>query len=44
MPAAIENQVKNNVINQLFSGKSRDKIAADNGIGAGTSATTVLRK
>ena len=36
MPAAIENQVKDNAFNQWFSGESRDKIAADNGIVAGT--------
>jgi transposase len=36
MPAAIDTQVKNQVIDQWPSGDSRDKIAADNGIGAGT--------
>ncbi|PWU81427.1 MAG: hypothetical protein DLM72_07075, partial [Candidatus Nitrosopolaris wilkensis] len=36
MPAAIEHQVKDKVINQWLSGETRDKIAADNGIGAGT--------
>ncbi len=36
MPAAIDTQVKNQVINQWLSGDSRDRIAADNGIGAGT--------
>jgi hypothetical protein len=36
MPSAIDTQVKNQVIDQWLSGDSRDKIAADNGIGAGT--------
>ena len=36
MPAAIDSQVKKQVINQWLSGDSRDRIAADNGIGAGT--------
>jgi hypothetical protein len=36
MPAAIDIQVKKQVINQWLSGDSRDRIAADNGIGAGT--------
>jgi transposase len=36
MPAAIDTQVKRRVINQWVSGDSRDKIAADNKIGAGT--------
>ena len=36
MPAAIDAQVKKQVINQWLSGDSRDRIAADNGIGAGT--------
>jgi transposase len=36
MPAAIETNVKTNVIKQWLSGDSRDRIAADNGIGAGT--------
>ena len=36
MPAAIDTQVKRRVINQWVSGDSRDKIAADNDIGAGT--------
>ena len=36
MPAAIDTQVKKQVINQWLSGDSRDRIAADNGIGAGT--------
>ena len=35
MPAAIDSQVKKQVINQWLSGDSRDRIAADNGIGAG---------
>ena len=36
MPATIENQVKDKVINQWFSCESRDKIATDNGSVAGT--------
>jgi hypothetical protein len=36
MPAAIDTQVKKQVIKQWLSGDSRDKIAADNEIGAGT--------
>jgi len=36
MPAAIDAQVKKQVINQWLSGDSRDRIAADNDIGAGT--------
>ena len=36
MPSAIDSQVKKHVINQWLSGDSRDRIAADNGIGAGT--------
>jgi hypothetical protein len=36
MPAAIGSQVKKQVINQWLSGDSRDRIAADNDIGAGT--------
>ena len=36
MPAAIDSQVKKQVINQWLSGDSRDRIAADNEIGAGT--------
>ena len=36
MPAAIDTQVKKQVINQWLAGESRDRIAADNAIGAGT--------
>jgi hypothetical protein len=36
MPAAIDNSVKTNVIRQWLDGDTRDKIAADNRIGAGT--------
>jgi len=36
MPAAIDTRVKKQVINQWLSGDSRDRIAADNNIGAGT--------
>ena len=36
MPAAIDTQVKKQVIKKWLSGDSRDRIAADNDIGAGT--------
>jgi hypothetical protein len=36
MPAAIDAQVKKQVIKQWLAGDSRDRIAADNNIGAGT--------
>jgi 5'-3' exonuclease len=36
MPSAIDSKIKTHVINQWLSGDSRDKIADDNGIGAGT--------
>ena len=36
MPAAIESTIKQRVIAQYLQGASRDKIAADNGIGPGT--------
>jgi hypothetical protein len=36
MPAAIDTQIKKHVVNQWLSGGSRDRIAADNNIGAGT--------
>jgi hypothetical protein len=36
MPAAIDPAIRKQVINQWLSGDSRDRIAADNGIGAGT--------
>ena len=36
MPAAIDPVIKKQVVNQWLSGDSRDRIAADNGIGAGT--------
>jgi 5'-3' exonuclease len=36
MPAAIDTEVKKKVINQWLIGDTRDKIAADNKIGAGT--------
>ena len=36
MPAAIDTQVKKQVINQWLTGDSRDRIAADYNIGAGT--------
>lgn len=36
MPAAIDPVIKKQVIKQWLSGDSRDRIAANNGIGAGT--------
>jgi hypothetical protein len=36
MPAAIDTEVKRRVVNQWLSGDTRDRIAADNRIGAGT--------
>ena len=36
MPAAIDPVIKKQVVNQWLSGDSRDRIAVDNGIGAGT--------
>src|SRR5215831_16791730 len=36
MPAAIDPIIKKQVVNQWLSGDSRDRIAADNGIGTGT--------
>lgn len=36
MPAAVKNEIKTNVIRQSLDGDTRDKIAYDNGIGAGT--------
>jgi hypothetical protein len=36
MPAAIDNSIKTHVIKQWLDGNTRDKIAADNHIGAGT--------
>src|SRR5438552_12417894 len=36
MPAAIDTQIKKQVVNQWLAGNSRDRIAADNNIGAGT--------
>ena len=36
MPTAIENEIKTNVIKQWLDGETRDKIASDNQIGAGT--------
>jgi hypothetical protein len=36
MPAAIDQAIKKQVIAQYLQGVSRDRIAADNGIGAGT--------
>ena len=36
MPMVIESAIKKQVFRQWISGDSRDKIAADHGIGAGT--------
>jgi hypothetical protein len=42
MPAAIDTQVKKQVINQWLSRDSRKRIAADNGIGAGTVSNIII--
>jgi hypothetical protein len=42
MPAAIDSHVKKQVITQWLSGDSRDKIATDNGIGAGTVSNIII--
>jgi hypothetical protein len=36
MPSAIDSMIKKQVVNQWIVGDSRDRIAADNDIGAGT--------
>ena len=36
MPSSIDTQIKKQVINQWLSGDSRDRIAANNNIGAST--------
>ena len=41
MPAAIDTHVKKQVVNQWLSGDCRDRIAADNHIGAGTVSNIV---
>lgn len=41
MPAAIDRQIKKQVIIQWLSGDSRDRIAADNAIGAGTASNII---
>ncbi len=41
MPAAIKNDIKTNVIKEWLSGNARDKIAADNQIGAGTVSSII---
>ena len=41
MPSAIDSQIKKQVINQWLAGQSRDRIAADNDIGAGTVSNIV---
>lgn len=41
MPAAIPNEIRNRVIKQWLSGDSRDRIADDNNIGAGTVSNIV---
>lgn len=41
MPAAIDNEIKTNVIKQWLDGDSRDKIASDNQIGTGTVSGTI---
>src|SRR4051794_39561482 len=41
MPAAIDESIKRKVIQQWISGDTRDKIAAENNIGAGTVTSIV---
>jgi len=41
MPAAIDPIIKQRVIAQYLQGVSRDTIAADNGIGAGTASNFI---
>jgi hypothetical protein len=41
MPAPIDEIVKRRVVQQWLSGEARDKIAADNNIGAGTVSAIV---
>ena len=41
MPAAIDPIIKQRVIAQYLQGVSRDRISADNGIGAGTVSNTI---
>jgi hypothetical protein len=41
MPSAIEDVIKRRVIQQWISGESRDKIAAENNLGAGTVTSIV---
>jgi len=42
MPAAIDTQVKKQVITQWLGGNRRDRIAADNNIGAGTVTDIII--
>ena len=41
MPAAINDQIRKQVVQQWISGDTRDKIAIDNGIGEGTVSSIV---
>ena len=41
MPAAIDESIKRKVIQQWITGESRDKIAEDNNIGAGTVSSVI---
>jgi uncharacterized protein YpuA (DUF1002 family) len=41
MPTAIDEQIRRKVIQQWFNGLPRDKIAAENNIGAGTVSSIV---
>src|SRR3954447_5170670 len=41
MPAAIDEHIRRKVIQQWFNGLPRDKIAAENNIGAGTVSSIV---
>src|SRR5262249_14497448 len=41
MSPAIDNQTKNQVVKEWLSGNSRDEIAANNGVGAGTVSNVI---
>ncbi|MFZ0512053.1 MAG: hypothetical protein WAM14_10635 [Candidatus Nitrosopolaris sp.] len=42
MPAAIDPVIKKQVIAQYLHGVSRDRIAADNGVGTGTVSNIIV--
>jgi transposase len=41
MPSPIDEEIRKKVIQQWFNGLSRDKIAAENNIGAGTVSSII---